>query len=492
MTHFFHSMRTRLTLWYSALLAATLLAFGATASLFTRSVLSNNLDLSLRNEVEWVNEFIEPQAKKVRLSRAARKELQQLRQTAQREVPKDLAAEEAQIDALWNQIYQHTLLNPRKQFIQILDRNGDLLYSSPNLGQEHLTFSRIPFRTVDVVTTTMTDGKDIRLAVSQNDYVKIFVGYPLQELNEVLGNLFSTFLILSPLALLISGIGGWFLAHQSLKPVDTITRTAREISLQNLAQRLPVRSVDDEIGRLTATFNDMIGRLESSFTQIQQFSADASHELRTPLTIMRGEIEVALRNTSLGPATRKLLKSTRDELVRLSSIVDSLMTLVKSDAGRFTFRFETIELDRMLREIGQDATVLGEGKNIQVRFDNLDPIMVEGDSLRLRQLFLNLVENAVKYTPRHGRIAISAARENGEAVVTVRDNGIGIPARDLEKIFERFYRVERPGHQAVEGNGLGLAIAKWIAEAHHGSVGVKSRLRSGSTFTVRLPLTFHP
>jgi len=274
----FHSIRGKLTLWYTALLAATILGFGGLSYLFTRSTLSDSLDRSLYNEVKWVNEFIEPKAKKVRLKRSAILELQELKRSATAPVGiGEVIVDTAETDQIWNQIYQHTILSPRRQYIQILDRNGDLLYRSPSLGKQFLKYDDIPYGWVNIVTISNEQGRELRLAITQNDYVKIFVAYPLEELNEALAGIFLIFRILAPIAILISLVGGWFLAHTSLKPVDAITKTARQITAQNLTQRLPAYDVDDELGRLTATFNDMIGRLHESFMQIQRFSADASH-----------------------------------------------------------------------------------------------------------------------------------------------------------------------------------------------------------------------
>jgi heavy metal sensor kinase len=385
---------------------------------------------------------------------------------------------------MWNQIYEHTIMSPTRRYIQILDRNGDLLYRSPSLGIQTLQYNDIPYGWVNVVTIRNEEGRELRLATTQNDYVKIFVAYPLEELNEALDSIFLIFRILAPIALLISVVGGWFLAHTSLKPVDAITRTARKISAQNLNQRLPAKAVDDELGRLTATFNDMIERLQESFAQIQRFSADASHELRTPLTIMRGEIEVALRRRRLPHATRELLTSVHDELVRLSSIVESLMILIKSESGRLSFQFGEVALDEMMRELAEDTRVLASKKKIKVELQMDESLNIRGNAARLRQLFLNLLENAVKYTQPHGTITLALKRVGSSAVVSVEDTGIGIPKKDLAKVFDRFYRVSSDG----SGSGLGLAIAKWIAEAHHGTIEAASREKKGSTFTVTLPL----
>jgi signal transduction histidine kinase len=234
----------------------------------------------------------------------------------------------------------------------------------------------------------------------------------------------------------------------------------------------------------------MISRLQASFAQIQQFSADASHELRTPLTIMRGEIEVALRNQRLSKDSRELLNSINDELIRLSSIVESLMILVKSDTGRLVFNMQPIDLDEFIEELFEETKVLAESKRIRVKLERSQPIRINGDAVRLKQLFLNLIDNALKYTPPRGQVTLTLTKKEGDAVLSVKDNGIGIPRKDQTKIFERFYRVDRSEDNVEDagGSGLGLSIAKWITEAHNGSIEVKSREGRGSTFVVRLPV----
>jgi heavy metal sensor kinase len=492
---FLRSIRTKLTLSYTTLVALTLLAFGFSTFILTRATLTENLDRSLRAEVKWVNEFIEPKAKKVRLKPSAILELKELQQSTPSQAvdeptdEEDISVEErAEVDEMWNQIYQHTLLSPRRHLIQILDRNGDPLYRSLSLVGHNLYYPEIPYGSVNVVTTTGADGKELRLAVMQNDFVKIFVAYPLEPLAEVLDNVFSTFRIIIPITLLLSIIGGWILANQSLKPVDALTKAAKDITAQSLARRLPTHTVDDEIGRLTAQFNDMISRLHASFEQIQTFSAEASHELRTPLTIMRSEIEVALANKRLPQPTRQLLGSIHDELIRLSSIVESLMILVHSESGRHSFSFDQVDLTGLVRELLQAAQTLAEPKHIRVSLHEAANVWVHADAQRLRQLFLNLIENAIKYTSDYGVVALSVERAEGQVYVRVKDSGIGILPDDIPKIFERFYRVERNGNRDPGGAGLGLSIAKWIAEAHEGSIEVISDGKHGSTFSVRLPV----
>ncbi len=484
------SIRNRLTAWYALGLGTTLLITGATAYMVTRAVLIENLDRSLQNEVRWVNDFIEPKAKRVRLKRAAILELRELRRTAaQQPAPQgdSLDTADAETDAMWREIYRHTLLTPRSHYIQILDRNGDLLYASQTLGSSRLEHGNMPYKWIQVVTTDLV-GSDVRMAVTQNDYVKIYVGYPLESVNEVLDGIFVVFRFFAPLAFLISVIGGWFLAHKSLKPVDEMTRAVREITAQNLNRRLPPARVDDELGRLSNQFNDMIGRLQSSFAQVQQFSADASHELRTPLTIMRGEVEVALRGKRLNAETRELLTSLHDELVRLSSIVDSLMSLVRSDVGRHALDMTEVRLHELVTQIAEDAQTLAIPHKITVSTEQVEPVTIVGDPQRLRQLLLNLVDNAVKYSSDGGSVRLSLTRRADLGVLSVADRGIGIPHDELPLIFDRFHRVHREDREAPPGSGLGLSIAKWIAEAHNGSIEVESTVGHGSTFRVILPM----
>jgi len=326
------------------------------------------------------------------------------------------------------------------------------------------------------------------MAMLRDRNFTILVAYSLNELDDVLENLFSIFLYLIPVTVGLSVLGGLYLAHKALAPVDDVTQRARKITAENLDQSIPPRDVDDEIGRLINTMNDMIRRLHNSFAVMRQFSSDASHELRTPLTIMRGEIELALRSDKSPEEYRRVLASTLEEIVRLKSIIDNLLLLGKADQGVVELQLEEVHLDELIRDLHGDSEVLAEPKNITVELKKAEPLTVVGDRGRLRQLFLNIVDNAIKYTPDGGHVAISVEQQNGTAVVAVEDTGIGIPPQDLDRIFERFYRVDKARSRELGGTGLGLSIAKWIAEVHRGSISVQSELNKGSTFTVRLPI----
>jgi heavy metal sensor kinase len=487
-----NSLRVKLTVMYSVIVAGTLFFFAIIAFYYTQEKLFASLDYSLRNEVSWLKTYIEPKARRVKAKRPRVKPVvpkKQNEKSVRRSKEVDVVEEDSiAFDQIWNQIYEHTLLSPKKQMIQIRDRNGDILYKSYSIGKEELVFEDIPVNTTKLATIYDKKGQALRLAVAQTQFSKIYVAYPEAEISEVLGNLFSILLLLVPVAVVLSVLGGWFLSSKSLKPVDSVTRAARAITAQNLDQRITHTGVNDELGRLISTFNEMIERLQSSFEQIQQFSIDASHELRTPLTIIRGEIELALRTKQTTDEYRRALSSLLDEVLRMSSIIENLLMLAKGDLGNAAFRFEEISLTALLKELHEDSEMLAEQKKINVDLDAGTEIKISADTVRLRQLFLNLIDNAIKYTPEHGHILISLAQQNSVARISVKDTGIGISAEEQLKIFNRFYRTDKGRSREMGGAGLGLAIAKWIAEAHGGSISVMSEINLGSTFTVTLPI----
>ncbi|MEZ4483643.1 MAG: ATP-binding protein [Syntrophotaleaceae bacterium] len=311
----------------------------------------------------------------------------------------------------------------------------------------------------------------------------------MERVDQPLRALRSLLLLYSPAALVLVAVCGWFLAGRALAPVNIITRAMRKINADNLNRRLPVGRARDEISLLAETFNDMLADLEESFRKIRQFSGDASHELRTPLTILKGETEVALRWAKHPEEFRNMLESSMEEIDRMGRIIEDLLTLAKSEAGSKSLVIKPFSLSDLLQGIYLQANTLGEPKGIKayLKLEVTEEIRLMGDELRLRQLFLNLVANAVNYTPEGGRVEIGLSVTDGEAVVTVSDTGIGIPAEHLPHIFDRFYRVDKARNREDGGTGLGLAIVKAMAEAHGGRVEVASTPDQGTVFTVYLP-----
>lgn len=490
----FSSIKTRLTLWYTVILCGTLILFGTVAFFTAETQLFKNLDLSLSNEVVWLKNFIEPKAKRVRLKKQRSLQTRQeadsilLAKKVSRTKEQFIVEEDTtEFDVIWNQIYEHTLLSQKKQLIQIEDRNGDLLYKSYSLGEGTLSFESIPVNTTKLVTIYDSSGRPLRLAIYQSRYAKILVAYPESDVYEVLNSLFSVLLLLVPVVVLVSILGGYFLSNRSLRPVENINLTARSITATNLNQRLQKGIVDDEISRLADTINEMFDRLQQSFEQMKQFSADASHELRTPLTIIRGEIELALSSKQSVEEYRRTLASVLEETIRLSTITDDLLTLAQSERNDLQFNKETISITSIITELFEDITLLASEKSIQITKKQIDEIQIVGDSIRLRQLFLNILDNSIKYTQPNGNVSISLLQKDGFAEFIVEDSGIGIAIDDLTKIFDRFYRVDKGRSRSQGGTGLGLSIANWIAKIHNGKISVQSEIGKGSTFIISIP-----
>lgn len=344
-------------------------------------------------------------------------------------------------------------------------------------------------------TTRDKDGpypmRLLTLALKTNTGEVLFLqaGTGLGLVQEPLMELRTLLLVFSPMALLGVAILGWFLAGRTLAPVEDLTRAMRRINVDSLSHRLPVSTSGDELSRLAETFNAMLGRLEESFRKIKQFSGDASHELRTPLTILKGETEVALRWAKTPDEFRKLLVSSMEEIDRMNRIIEDLLLLAKSEGGQKPLTIKEMSLSDLLQELYLQGRSLSQPKSIELVLNPnvTEEIRILGDEMRLRQIFLNLIANAVNYTPEHGRIEISLSVTGEEAIVKIADTGIGIPAEHLPYIFDRFYRVDKARNREDGGTGLGLAIVDSFVKAHGGRVEVASIPGAGSAFTVYLP-----
>ncbi len=298
----------------------------------------------------------------------------------------------------------------------------------------------------------------------------------------------STYLYTFPLALLAASLFIYVIATRAFDPITAAARRAEKISAYNLQERLPPARHPDEVGELVDTLNRMIGRIQEGFGRIARFTQDAAHELQTPLTILRGELEVALRSAPAGERQHHLIRSNLEEVNRLISIVEDLFTLSQMDNNRLPIEFARVSLESLLEGLHEKALVLAKPKNICVELVDGEPLTVLGDTYRLIQLFLNLINNAIRYTAEGGRITLACEREGEYARVRVQDTGIGIPASELERIFDRFYRVDKARSREEGGTGLGLSIVKWIVGAHRGTIDVRSEVGKGSVFEVRLPL----
>jgi heavy metal sensor kinase len=293
-------------------------------------------------------------------------------------------------------------------------------------------------------------------------------------------------LLACPMALLLTAAGGWWLARRALRPVEQMTRAAERIEVERLDDQLADPGTADEVGHLARTLNAMLARIRGAVEQQRRLIDDASHELRTPLAAMRAELDVSLRADDLAPAGREVLESVRDEVDRLSRIVDHLLTLASVDQGRLMLATEQVDLSGLADQAGESMRPLAARRSIALEIAG-EPAAIAGDPERLRQALGNLIENAVKFSPAGGVVAIRTTTADHSAQVTVTDDGPGIAAADRDRIFERFFTADGSRTRGVAGSGLGLSIAQEIVEAHGGKIRFEPREPRGSEFTIELP-----
>ena len=299
-------------------------------------------------------------------------------------------------------------------------------------------------------------------------------------------------LLIVPLIVVAAGVGAFLVLGKNQRQLNEITSEVSAITDgRSLHRRLALSEETSDFSDLVTTLNAMIGRLETSFAGLRRFTADASHELKTPLAVIRADVERAMTDSSAQTERMVALEEALQEVRRMTDLVESLLTLARADEGRFDLHREPVELQPLVQEVYETALILGEAQGVAVNLPFTADAVVMGDRTRLRQLFLNLVTNAIKYTPAGGKVDIGLGRHPDNVTFAVRDTGIGISAADFPHIFERFWRADRVRSRMSErgGFGLGLAISQWIAQAHGGSLTASSRLGRGSLFTVTLPLS---
>jgi heavy metal sensor kinase len=383
-------------------------------------------------------------------------------------------------------------------FFRILDKDGGPLYISKG-------FREIGYEANDRVIINARNGKetleDVRSPGRRTPFRMISTPFysdgrltyivqlatHLHYVRKSLSVFKSNILAALPIILVLGSLGGWLLARKSLSPIGYIASKAQSITSQNLSERLTPRGTDDEMDDLIRTINGMIARLETSFQRMAEFTADASHELKTPLCAMRGEAEVLLSKGRTAEEYQEALAHLIEQFDRLNQMIDDLILLSKSDSSQVELKMVPLRLDLLIKNIGDLFQVLAEQKNISFIIGSFQDVMVMGDKMRLQQLFTNLIDNAIKFTSE-GVVHITMEKNEEVVLVKIRDTGIGIPKEEQEKIFKRFYRVDKSRSRETAGVGLGLSIAEWIAYAHHGRIEVESELNQGSTFTVYLPL----
>ncbi len=456
------SIRTRLTFWYTCIFGGTLFLFGILTYFAFSYVNSKGIDIGLREEADGIIHYAQ-------LSKDYLKEY---------------------IERISNESGEEWA---HEKYVAILDNTGDIQFISGDIKANYLPLSNHQIQEIlsgKEYYKTIKDAKGCPLRIitmAMNEEQQLLqIGF-ISKKDKTSKNFLIILMFLGGGAIIGSLFGGRWMAKKALMPIDHMIKELRNIETVHLSKRLTVCPVKDEINKLAGVINGMLSRLDDSFKQVRQFTADASHELRTPLAIMKTGIEVALRKSRNELDYQQILANTLEDLGRLSKIVENLFLLARADAKRYELQMKRINLGEIIADITDQVRLMAETKNISVSIENVKDIFINGDALFLRMLFLNIVDNAVKYTPNNGSVCLSLSKNNGFAKAVFKDNGIGISPNDMPYIFDRFYLANKARTADTRGGGLGLSICQWIVKSHQGTISAKSELHKGSTFTITLP-----
>jgi heavy metal sensor kinase len=445
----------RLTLFYVFLLCVVLVLYAASTSIFLWQGLLREMDLSLDRDLETVENLI-------------------------------ALMPDGSITV--NTGDQEDVL-----LLEIWSPSGDILFQSADLKGQLLG---APVKKDDPthpanLSVRLANNMSVRVMTRPhklgNQSVVVRLGVSENALREEFGQMVAALALGLPIALLLVGVAGYFVALRALRPLDSMARRAKQINAEHFNERLVLENPDDELGHLGTAFNETLARLEHSFEQLKQFTADASHELRSPLTAMRSVGEVALQNGGDLRYHHDVIGSMLEEVNRLTHLVDSLLILARADSGRVPLQRSEVGLLELATESAVLLEVLAEEKKQSVEIEGDKSLSINGDRLILRQALVAIIHNAVKYSPSQGSIRVHVGADNGDALVEIHDSGPGIPPEHRTRVFERFYRVDKARTRDEGGSGLGLSIADWAVKAHGGQIELECYEQRGCTFRIRLP-----
>lgn len=455
------TIRTKLTFWYTSIFGGTLFFFGLLTYLAFAYTNSKRIDIGLKEEADGIAHY-------------------------------------AQINENSLEEYVTRISNERDEwasgkYIAILNLNGNLQFRSGSLADDYLSLSSKRIKEILSGKTYFKTARTSKEHLLRTITMSMMDNQQLIQIGIVVNKDYASEIFLFTLtslgcfAIVGSWFGGRFMAKKALNPIGRMIKELQKIGPEQLEKRLMPYSALDEIHELSGVINEMLSRLENSFNQIRQFTADASHELRTPITIMKAGIEVALSKERDVRGYQQVLANTLEDLGRISKIIENLFILARADAGRYEVHREPLNLCPIITDIVEQIRLIAEQKNILVSMEKAEDVFIKGDELLIRMLLLNLVDNAFKYTSQDGTIKLSLGKDNGWVRITVEDNGIGISEEDIPYIFDRFYRASKVRTASYTGGGLGLSICQWIIKSHRGTITAKSKLHKGSSFTVFLP-----
>lgn len=460
------TLRARLTVWYTALLSGMLTVLGLAALVLLERGLHENIDASLDSVARAIAET----------TRAAPRFGPGL----------DEVLESFFFPGFSRRSFR--LLDPFGRPDPRITPRGRLQFPISPQALENAKHGRSTYTTISLPDVSSAPTRLLTVPVFERGRLRNFiqVAMSLESAAAARSRFLLVLLSLAPLALGGAALGGWFLARRALAPVDAMVEAARRIEAEDLSRRLETRDTSDELGRLATVLNDMLARLERSFSTVRHFSADAAHELRTPLTILKGEIELALRASQTEEAYQRVLRSCLEEVDRLSGLVNDLLFLARSDAGHLEREHTAVNLAEVLEDVRPALLALAEPKAVNCTITSPASVWVTGNTSMLFRLIFNLGENAIKYTPTRGRVEIRLSQQADAARLEVHDTGPGITAEDREQVFERFYRTDSARTRG--GSGLGLALVRSIVWLHRGQIWLDSEVGRGSCFFVVLPL----
>lgn len=458
-------IRVRLTAWYVVLLAVIVGLVGAFVVVRLRSDLTAAVDSSLRPATEQIADGYRQEGAP-ELADVAGTALSGERAVAQ------VLDSARRVEVAWGDPIGRRPLLDRDDLRRVL--RGDLLVHTVKLGPEDADFR--------LVARTTTRGED---------RVAVIAAQSMDGVGRSVHRVFVLMLIAGPIALLITALGGWWLARRAMRPVERMTTRAAGISADRLQERLHVPDTGDEIARLAVTLNTMLERIERGVDEQRRLVADASHELRTPLAVMRSELDVSLLTEELSPGARRALESAREEVERMSRTVDDLLVLASADEGRLDLLLEPIDLRELAGATARSLARLAEGHGVDFEIEG-DAALALADPERLRHALRNLVHNAIEFSPEGAMVGVRTWASEGEAAIGVDDEGPGVSAELRERIFDRFFRADPSRARRSGGSGIGLALVREVAIAHGGRVWVQPRAPRGSTFVLALPLLSAP